>query len=482
MEVTCMEQKAEKHAFNQPEQTEDTLGQNILQTEEKIEYLDRQIAENNKQIKHIEQSNTWKMSLVFRKAKAFLEKIFLSKTRLKDKQTIKQLKSKLSQTEDELLNAKQFIQHNQLKDDEITRNEIIQSMRTMKNEGELIDHLDTYVDQKVKHQKNFQTALTYAARLYMNEDEHDRNLIYSKIMPSLTIEEIPEFMIRAGLTDPSIPLHQASSFRGNLNMRMRQKQLNDTLPEWPLDDKRIAYNFAEQLGVNIPYVDDNLYQLETIPHKEGIVIKPADGAGSRGVYLVHKHDDIFDVKNSRVLYSWDQLIDRMTDDLHTGAVDKDSWMIEELIYENWLEKIPARDIKFYCFYGKVGIILEITRDPEVRQCWWTADGKRIATGKYDETLFKGVGVTLEELDMVKQLSAKVPAPFIRIDFLKGENGLVFGEFTPKPGNYDEFNEPTDQWLGDYFLDAQGRLINDLLNGKQFDEYMRLIKDAERLQA
>ncbi len=63
----------------------------------------------------------------------------------------------------------------------------------------------------------------------------------------------------------------------------------------------------------------------------------------------------------------------MEKDLETGAVDRDEWMIEELIYENRREKVPARDVKFYCFYGKVGIILEIVREPEVRHCWWNAE-------------------------------------------------------------------------------------------------------------
>src|SRR5699024_12457653 len=70
-------------------------------------------------------------------------------------------------------------------------------------------------------------------------------------------------------------------------------------------------------------------------------------------------------------------------------------------------------------------------------------------------------------------SSEIPVPFLRIDFLRGEDGLIFGEFTPKPGNYDEFDERTDQLLGDYFLDAEARLVDDLLNGKQFGAYKEL---------
>src|SRR5699024_12747322 len=66
-------------------------------------------------------------------------------------------------------------------------------------------------------------------------------------------------------------------------------------------------------------------------------------------------------------------------------------------------------------------------------CWWTACGERIRTGKYGDDLFVGEGVTGEEGEMAAALSAKIPAPFIRIDFLRSDNGLVFGEFTSKPG-------------------------------------------------
>src|SRR5690606_23464947 len=120
--------------------------------------------------------------------------------------------------------------------------------------------------------------------------------VYSKAMEGLKIEEIPEFMIRAGLSDDPIPLRQAASFRGSLNMRIRQMQLAGTLPEWLLDDKKIAYQFMDRIGVRIPQISDKTYRLEEIPQKGGMVIKPVDGAGARGVYLVYSMGDIIDIK------------------------------------------------------------------------------------------------------------------------------------------------------------------------------------------
>lgn len=455
-----------EHEKNKQKQTTETI-EKIIKTKDELTKIEREITRDKKDIRHIEKSNTWKYSKPLRQITGNQGK--------EPKNKLTQLTKELEQTKKELYETKKQLNERQLTDLQLNRNEVHQFMRDLKDNGQLIDYLNHFTNDKIKIQSNYKDALTYAARLYMNEPETYRHVIYSKILNALSIDEIPEFMIRAGLTEEPISLRQAASFRASLNMRMRQKQLVEPLPEWYFDDKQKAYEFIENLNIKTPWVADEQYTLTDLPAKEGIAIKPVDGAGSRGVYLVHSFNDIIDVKRSTKLDSWEELITRMKKDLNKGWVAEDKWLIEEIIYENSKEKIPARDVKFYSFYGKTGIILEIIRYPEVRQCWWTADGKRVRTGKYDEDLFEGKGVTAEELEMVAQISSHIPAPFIRIDFLRSENGLVFGEFTPKPGNYDEFDEPTDRWLGDYFLDAQGRLMNDLLKGKQFTAYEEFVE-------
>ena len=104
----------------------------------------------------------------------------------------------------------------------------------------------------------------------------------------------------------------------------------------------------------------------------------------------------------------------------------------------------------------------------MRYCWWTRDGKRLSVEKYDDELYKGEPIDLIEIESIEKQSLEIPLPFIRIDFIQGENGLIFNEFTPYPGNYDEFNVKTDRYLGKLYLKAQNRLEHDLLNGKKFD--------------
>jgi hypothetical protein len=58
----------------------------------------------------------------------------------------------------------------------------------------------------------------------------------------------------------------------------------------------------------------------------------------------------------------------------------------------------------------------------------------------------------------------MPHPFMRIDTLLGEDDLVFGEFTPRPGQFHRFN-------------AEWRLREDLLEGKRFDAYTAVTKET-----
>lgn len=440
--------------------------------QDKIEAEKQKQAEIKKRIKQIETSNTFKVRNItsfwrklFRKNNDSIEDIVFLEKNLLD------LEVDMARLEQELIPLR-------LLNAELNEQKIIQYIRNLKEEGKLLEQLDAIIAQKKQLQENYKQALSYAARMYMKEGVATRKVIYEKILSALATEEIPEFIIRAGLTGEPISLRHTSSFRGSLTQRIRKQQLIGTLPEWYLDDKRTAYDFVKNFEIQVPELDEQIYTLTTVPEKEGTVIKPVDAAGARGVYLIHKHDYIFDVRNAKIINNFNELRQAMERDLSSGAVSEDAWLIEQLIYENEKQLIPARDVKFYSFYGKVGLILEIVRDPEIRHTWWTRDGKRISTGKYEATLFTGQGVTEAEIEQIEQLSSEIPAPFLRIDLLRSESSLVFGEFTPKPGNYDEFDELTDAWLGDYFVEAEGRLVNDLLNGKTFKFYKQFVNSLQ----
>lgn len=462
----------------------------LMRCEGELRKTKREIRENKKsrdraerKYKSIVQSQTWKLLTPIRKVLAigkFIQSIIQlphyrtlvkqNENLLEDKQM---LQRKLEVAQEQLEGERKRVKTLILESQQANFDDFRKVLRESKQTSEFVDDLDAFIRKRKWYDDNSRAALIYAAKLFKHERPEFTQLVYNKVLSGLKVEEIPEFIVRVAGTNDTISLKRASSFRACLNMRARNRQLGSFLPEWVLDQKLFAYKFVDELGIQRPWITEETYSYRDIPKQAGIAIKPLQGAGSRGVYLVFDSDKIQDVKRSQTLNSWDVLLDYMKEDLASGWVEDDEWIIEELVFEDREFSLPARDIKFYCFYGKIALILEIKRFPETKYCWWTPNGERIRTGKYEGDLFEGIGISEGERELAAFISSEVPAPFIRIDFLNSQEGLVFGEFTPKPGNYDEFDPLTDQLLGDYFLDAEGRLISDLLNGKKFIHFNKL---------
>ncbi|MCK0470258.1 ATP-grasp fold amidoligase family protein [Halalkalibacter sp. APA_J-10(15)] len=337
--------------------------------------------------------------------------------------------------------------------------------------GEILPSLETLMKSNSTLNEEYVRSLTEVAKHFENSEEVLRQPIYQKILDGLKAHQVPEFMTRSAYPEGDIYLNQVASFRSCITLRIRKRQLDSFIPEWILDNKSVAYQFVDHLNIPRPNVSKETYSYQNLKEQYGVAIKPLSSAGSRGVYLVYDRGDIVNVRSGQGLSSWRDLQSHMKADLQSGLVEHDTWLIEELIFENKESKKPARDFKFYCFYGKVALILEVIRSPDLKYCWWNRNGKMVETGKYAQQNFKGQGVDLEMIERVEELSTEIPSPFIRMDFLFGEeNQMYFGEFTPKPGHYDKFNKETDLLLGEYFLEAEVRLVKDLLEGKEFSEF------------
>ncbi|WP_254846677.1 ATP-grasp fold amidoligase family protein [Oceanobacillus sojae] len=430
----------------------------LIEKEAQLEYTKASITQTDKQIKKIMKSNTYQKTASLRK--------LLPSGKEKDNY-ITYLQEQLLhyQSETVLLREKLFEAEKALK--QYDYDSLWRYMKEKKDKGKIITELDKRIEQKRLADHNFRNLLEAAARQFQQEETAFKQRIFTKVLAGVK-EHASEFMARAGLTKDAISLADVASYRSCMNMRVRQYQLLGTLPEYELDDKQTAYRFIKKQSIRIPDSPEEIYTIETLPEKENIVIKPAEGAGGRGVYIVYASSDIISVKTGEKLSNWSLLKHRMEKDLLENKVEQDAWRIEELILEDAANKVSGRDVKFYCFYGKTGVILEIIRTPEIKYCWWNGKGERIQTGKYDDKAFEGLGVLQEEIEMAERISKMIPSPFMRIDFLRSEDGLVFGEFTPKPGNYDEFNDNIDTYLGNLFIEAQGKLDKDLLQGKSFE--------------
>lgn len=442
----------------------DELRNDVNRVSKEKKSLFREVKTNQIKLDNIQQSRTWRYTKSLRIIMDFIKAV-----RRKDKtpksDIVKTSKTITKKSDD---NSEQ--NNCDKKGNNYTTGNIQDEIQLIKlidtaNSDEIYSVVSKLVEERKSIDKAYIKAFIHAAKLF-SKDRSKKN-VFKKVISGLKIEELPHFIIKdAG----SIPVHQASSFKVNMSIRSRKAQLGGYLPEWILNNKSDAYKFIDTVQIARPWRSESFYRISTIPQKEGVVIKPTQGAACRGVYFVFSNDRIWDVKRSRNLDSWTSLIESMKEDLSSNWVENDEWLVEELLCEDKEMTKPARDIKFFSFYGKIGMILEVVRLPETKYCYWTPEGETIRTGVFNNNLFKGEGVSQQEIDLVQELSSKIPAPFMRIDFLKTKDGLKFGEFTPRPGTYTSFDWKTDKMLGELFLDAEARLINDLLNGKSFKDF------------
>ena len=452
----------------------------VYQQEAEIDKLTRETNRLEKDIKHIKNSRRFQMSKIarpFAYFKIFLKVLFKGKKMYKENINLKQ----------ELLRKDYLIeqQSTQLKFVDRAVDKLTQAdskcgpplVKLLNQEGLTFEFINQIIDQDQRQKRQMKEVIDQLTRSHRHvKDQTLQDYLYQKTAILYKSAQFPEYLVRQA-EQRKLSLAQLDSFSAQLVRRFRLKQVSTQLPETILDDKKTAYQFIEQLNIPYPEQDDQIYTIETVPQKPAIVIKPTEGDGGRGVYLVKSETDIFDVKRERELSSWPELIKAMTDDIKQNRVSKDQWYIEGLLQLSRDKR--ARDIKFYCFYGVIGLILEIDRTNRARYWWWDHNGKWTNTGKYQESQFEGLGVSIEEMQQAIDLSLHIPTPFMRIDFIRTDNGLYFGEFTPKPGNFDEFDLETDRMLGQLYLEAEARLNADLINRKDFAYFNNIIKDTRR---
>jgi len=246
------------------------------------------------------------------------------------------------------------------------------------------------------------------------------------------------------------------------------------MPEALVDGKVVGRSFVELLGYPVPISFGTFAHTEA-PAIDGVAIKPLDEASSRGVFLRLDADHIYDVWRKQWITAPDALRSRMQGDLETGRVATDAWTAEQLVPWDPPAPFPPTNLKFFCFYGHVPLILEVAAGEQTRYCWWTPDGRQVDTGKHRDRLFDGEGVSDDQLQVAREISLAIPAPFVRIDFLKSARQMLFCEFTPLPGDYESFDDPTDRALGDAFLAAECRLERDLMAGRRFETFWRAVR-------
>jgi hypothetical protein len=261
--------------------------------------------------------------------------------------------------------------------------------------------------------------------------------------------------------------------------RAKRAQTKVGGPAFVLNSKLIAHDFARRMGVRVPRiisVGRKLSQLRFLPNT---FVKPLSEAQSRGVFYVSARGEIVYLDGNRRFSDQSTAKEFAKELLREQTVLKDKWMEEELIGGD-TEGSIARDLKFYMFYGRVGLVLETLRVPTVRRCWYNGEGKAVSVGKYDDLLFEGKGNYQPAQALAQELSLAIPAPFVRIDFLLRDGDIYFGEITPSPSGSSQLNAETDARLGLEFAQSMTRLTYDLSYGKIFSKFNETIKSTAEL--
>jgi hypothetical protein len=263
------------------------------------------------------------------------------------------------------------------------------------------------------------TELASIAGSFGRLGQDARKTVIDKLRGVLSWDEIPEPLIRQSRR------LVRGSFRASLSARSLRRSRDQThAPEWLLNSKVHCLPFIDRLEIPRPRMLMSGVSLESMRPRAGLVVKPVLAAGSRGVFLVPSLVEIFQPKTGETLHSWDEMLAVMRQAVKAGDVSSDSWIMEELILPKLGNLDSGRDLKFYCFYGRVELVLEIQRNPETRYAWWDREGRRVDTGKYSDKLMSGSGLVPGDVETAERVSCEIPAPFMRIDFLRSTNGLV----------------------------------------------------------
>lgn len=270
-----------------------------------------------------------------------------------------------------------------------------------------------------------------------------------------------------------LSVRRGLSFRANMMEMSEARKLGTLRPSWALDGKTKAYALLDALQVRRPESDSRTYRFAEISPDFPKVIKATRATGARGCYLAYSPQRIVHVRDNQEFPSWDELSAHASSLMDPSTENKlpDSWMVEELVLESFKESIAARDLKFYCFYGDTVFIRESVRGAEPKVRFYGPDNEPIVTGREEDLDFTPLGVTSDQLDLVSRISTEIPHPFMRIDMLNGEDEMVFGEFTPRPGNFDKFSPEWDRRMGEEWARAESRILRDLLQGKSFEPYL-----------
>lgn len=235
--------------------------------------------------------------------------------------------------------------------------------------------------------------------------------------------------------------------------------------------KLAAYRWAASLDVKPPRVFGVFDQVDEIAWDalpDRAVVKTDRGAASRGVYpLLRRGDGWWLELHSGQTKTERAIVAELAAHTSSKRISRRVF-VEDLVDDGHGDRAPY-DWKLYCFYGRVGLIMQRdTRNSRLGKDftfrYFDRDWTDLGQANTGSTIDRELPPPWHPGDLVacaERISAAVPRPFLRVDLYDVPGRVVFGEITINPGGDHYLRPDVDRALGELWDDAAARLTRDL---------------------
>lgn len=261
------------------------------------------------------------------------------------------------------------------------------------------------------------------------------------------------------------------------------------------DDKLIGKAFVGELGIRtIPEI--RLFDSIESVNLDGIsgrfVLKPTFLSTSHGVFLLkstEKPGIFFDER-----YQKERSIDEIRDELHRRSDASEynikRWVVEERIIDA-LGNVVPEDVKFFCFYGEIGLIQVTQRAKSLnRVAYFDGEFNRLPASSQESGIRVNPSIVslaplfppphaADLLSVARRVSAALPTPFVRVDLYDTSAGPTFGEFTFTPGTFfyedrEVMDASLSVKLGKLWRCAENRILSDPDPNQELNEALGIL--------
>jgi hypothetical protein len=295
-----------------------------------------------------------------------------------------------------------------------------------------------------------------------------RDARIGKLTASLARAEEELADLRSGEGDaPSFARYVYAERRINSHLREGTSQANQ------IARKLKSYSFAQSHGVRIPELLGLWNAPANIPWNDlpdHVVLKSHTGASSRGVYPLQRMDGRWFVVTHDDPIEPAEIVAQLTELLREGHIGVPLFG-QQLIGAGRDNALPT-EVRVFGFHGEVGMV-NVRRTGSHGNRSGTRIRRFLEDGTpgprhplHDDDI--GLPDIFESaVEIGRRLSAHVPRPFVRIDFLDDDGEVVFGELTPRPGGPHYLGREHDIRLGELWERAQARVLSAWIEGSDY---------------